>query len=97
VGGGKARARALAARTEAVNPAAARLMQAQLALAAKDDAKAEAILLALQPGGDEMVADRQRELLVALGQRYQAEGKRADGERILEIVRQRFPDGDAAP
>jgi tetratricopeptide (TPR) repeat protein len=97
VGGGKARAQALAAQTEAVNPVAARLMQAQIALADKDDAKAEAILLAVQPGSDEMVADRQRDLLVTLGQRYQANGNRADSERIFHIVKQRFPDSDAAP
>jgi tetratricopeptide (TPR) repeat protein len=97
VGGGKAKAHALATQTEAVNPAAAQLMQAQLALAEKDYAKAQATLLAVQPGSDEMVADRQRELLVALGQRYQADGKRADSERIFHIVRQRFPDSDAAP
>jgi tetratricopeptide (TPR) repeat protein len=97
VGGGKARAQALAAQTEAVNPAAARLMQAQLALAQKNYAKAQATLLAVQPGGDEMVADRQRELFVALGQRYQADGNRADSQRIFHIVQQRFPDSDAAP
>jgi tetratricopeptide (TPR) repeat protein len=97
VGGGKARAHALAAQTDAVNPAAARLMQAQLALAEKDYASAQATLLAVQPGSDEMVADRQRELLVTLGQRYQADGKHADSERIFHIVRQRFPDSDAAP
>jgi tetratricopeptide (TPR) repeat protein len=94
VGGGKPRARALAAQTEAVNPAAARLMRAQLALADKDEAQAEAILLEVQPGSDEMVADRQRDLLGALGQRYQAEGKHADSERIFHILRQRFPASD---
>jgi len=94
VGGGKARAHALAAQTEAVNPAAAKLMQAQLALGAKDETQAEALLLGVQPGSDEMVADRQRDLLVALGQRYQAEGKHADSERISHILRQRFPASD---
>ena len=97
VGGGKARAHALAAQTEAVNPAAARLMQAQLALAEKDYANAQAILLELQPGSDGMVADRQRELLVRLGQGYRADGKPADGERIFQIVGQRFPDSAAVP
>ena len=97
VGGGKARAHDLVTQTEAVNPAAARLMQAQLALAGKDDAQAQAILLAVQPGSDEMVADRQRELLVKLGQRYQADGKHADSERIFQFVRQRFPEIDTGP
>jgi tetratricopeptide (TPR) repeat protein len=97
VGGGKARARALAAQTEAVNPEAARLMQAQLALGEKAYAQAQAVLLAVQPGSDDMVADRQRELLLTLGQHYQAEGKLAESERIAHIVRQRFPDSDTAP
>jgi tetratricopeptide (TPR) repeat protein len=96
VGGGKARAHALAAQTEAVDPTAARLMQAQLALANKDYAQAQAILLAVQPGSDEMAADRQRELLVTLAQRYQAAGRRADSEGIIHAVRQRFPDGAPA-
>lgn len=95
VGGGRARAHALAAQTEAVNPAAARLMQAQMSLAEKDEEKAEAILLAVQPGSDERVADRQRELLVALGQRYQAAGRHADSERIVHVLRQRFPESGA--
>jgi tetratricopeptide (TPR) repeat protein len=94
VGGGMARARALAAQTEAVSPAAARLMRAQLALAEKDEAQAEAILLAVQPGSDEMAADRQRDLLATLGRRYQAEGKQADGERIFHILQERFPASD---
>jgi tetratricopeptide (TPR) repeat protein len=64
------------------------------ALADKDEAQAESIVLAVQPGSDEMVADRQRDLLAALGQRYQAEGKRADAERIVHILRQRFPVSD---
>jgi tetratricopeptide (TPR) repeat protein len=97
VGGGKARARALAAQTEAIDPAVARLMQGQLALADKDYAQAQAILLAVQTGSDEMAADRQRELLVALAQRYQAAGRHADSESVLQIVRQRFSNVDLGP
>lgn len=87
VGGGLARARALAAQTEAVDPAVARLMRAQLALAHNDGAAAEAILLASQPGLDEMAADRQRDLLRVLAQQYRAAGRLADAERILRLVR----------
>jgi tetratricopeptide (TPR) repeat protein len=95
VGGGKGRARALAAQTETVNPAAARLMHAQLELADKDFAKAEATLLSVHPGTDAMVADRQRDLLVTLGHRYVADNKQADGERVFHILQNRFPDGEA--
>lgn len=97
VGGGKARAQALAAQTEAVDPVAAELMQAQIALDEKAYAKARTALLALQPGRDEMAADRQRDLLVALARHYQADGKPADGALIFDIVRQRFPEGATAP
>ena len=94
VGGGMARARALATQTEAVDPAAAMLMRAQLALAEKDEAQAEALLLTVQPGSDGMAADRQRDLLAMLGRRYHVEGKHADGERILHMLRERFPAND---
>jgi tetratricopeptide (TPR) repeat protein len=97
VGGGAGRAHALAAQTETIDPVAARLMQAQFALADRQDAQAETILLAVHTGNDEMSADRQRDLLLKLGQRYQATGKPGDSERILRIVRQRFPGSDPAP
>ncbi|WP_051971705.1 hypothetical protein [Massilia sp. 9096] len=97
VGGGRARARALAAQTEAVSPAAGRLMQAQLALADKDYAQAQAILHAVRTGGDEMAADRQRELMAALGQHYRADGKHADGDSVMRDVQQRFPEAGATP
>jgi hypothetical protein len=89
-----AKARSLAAQTEAVDPAAAMLMRAQLALAEKDEAQAEALLLTVQPGSDGMAADRQRDLLAMLGRRYHTQGKHADGERILHMLRERFPAND---
>jgi tetratricopeptide (TPR) repeat protein len=91
VGGGKGKARELAAQTSGINPAAGALMQAQLAIADRDFAQAESTLLAVQPGNDEMVADRQRDLLAALGQRYQAEKRYADKERLLQVLHNRFP------
>lgn len=90
-GGGKGKARALAAQTAAVNPAAARLMQAQLDLAADNLARAEATLLSVQPGDDAMVADRQRDLFSELAQRYQADNRSADSERVAAIAHKRFP------
>jgi tetratricopeptide (TPR) repeat protein len=91
VGGGKGKARALAAQTEGLNPAAAALMHAQLALADKDFAKAESTLLEVQPGNDEMVADRQRDLLAALSQHYLADKRYADRDRVLHLLHNRFP------
>lgn len=94
VGGGKGKARSLAAQTEAINPAAARLMQAQLALANEDYAQAEERLVSVQPRNDHMVADRQRDLLVELAHRYAADNRLADSERVLRVVRKRFPERD---
>jgi hypothetical protein len=48
-------------------------------------------LLAVQAGTDEMVADRQRDLLATLGQRYQADKRYADRERVLHVLHNRFP------
>lgn len=89
--GGKQRARALAAQTAAIDPAAGKLMQAQLALADKDLAQAESLLMSVHPGSEQMVADRQHDLLVQLGQRYVADNRQADGERVFHVARQRFP------
>lgn len=91
VGGGIGKARTLAAQTVAVNPAAAALMRAQLQLAANDFARAEATMLAVQPADDEMVADRQRDLLTELARRYHDDKRYADSDRIVLIVRKRFP------
>jgi alpha-beta hydrolase superfamily lysophospholipase len=90
VGGGIGKARTLAAQTVAVNPAAAALMQAQLQLAAKDFPRAEATMLSVQAGDDEMVADRQHDLLSELAQRYQEDKRYADSDRIAFIIRKRF-------
>jgi tetratricopeptide (TPR) repeat protein len=92
IGGGKGKARALAAQTNAINPAAARLMQAQLALADKDLPQAEATLMAVHPGNDQMVADRQRDLLIELGNRYASDNHPADSTRVLRVVQERFPE-----
>jgi hypothetical protein len=96
VGGGKARARTLASQTEAIDPATARLMQAQIDLATGDLDKAEAGRLAVTPGDDAMLADREHELLATLGHRYDEDKRHADSERIRKIERQRFPAPDAA-
>lgn len=91
VGGGKAKARALATQTQTINPAAARLMQAQLELEDKELAKAEATLISADPGNAQMAADRQRDLLTALAHRYAAENRHVDSERVRHILQQRFP------
>lgn len=94
VGGGKARARTLTAQTEAVNPAAARLMQAQIDLANGALDQAEAALLAVDPGNDDMIADRQRELFAALVRRYDKDRRFADAERLRRAARERHIDTD---
>jgi tetratricopeptide (TPR) repeat protein len=97
VGGGKGKAQALAAQTAALNPEAAKLMTVQLDLADKQFASAETALLAVQPGSDDMVADKQRDLLATLGFRYLTDKRYADSERVFHVLHKRFPDSEMAP
>lgn len=94
VGGGKGKAQTLAAQTAALHPEAAKLMLAQIDMMDDQYAKAEAALLAIQPGNDEVAADRQRDLLTGLGQAYMRDKKYADSERIFNTVKKRFPDSE---
>jgi tetratricopeptide (TPR) repeat protein len=80
--------------TAAVSPAASQLMQAQLDIGDDQYAKAEAAILAVQPGNDEAVADRQRDLLATLGQIHLKEKRYADSERLFALVQKRFPDSE---
>jgi tetratricopeptide (TPR) repeat protein len=94
VGGGKGKAQTLATQTAAINPDAAKLMLAELDIAADRFAGAEATLMAMQPGSDETVADKQRDLLASLGFHYLNEKKFGDGERVFRVLQKRFPDSE---
>lgn len=93
-GGGKGKAKDLVRETAAVSAAASQLMQAQLDIGDDQYAKAEAAILAVQPGNDEAVADRQRSLLATLGQVHLKEKRYADSERLFALVQKRFPDSE---
>jgi tetratricopeptide (TPR) repeat protein len=96
VGGGSAKAQALAAQTAAVNPDAGKLMLARLDAADDKFAKAEAAVLAMPVSSNEAVADGQRDLMVNLGNKYLSDKKYADSERMLREAMKRFPDSDGA-
>jgi tetratricopeptide (TPR) repeat protein len=96
-GGGTGKAETLTAQTVAINPEAAKLMQAKLDLAADKLAKAEAAALAVQPGTDPDLLDEQEGVLVGVGMKYITEKKLADSERVLRDAQKRFPDSDNPP
>lgn len=96
VGGGSAKAQALATQTALVNPEAGKLMMARLDAADDKLAKAEAAALAMPVSSNEAVADGQRDLLNNLGYNYLNEKKYADSERLYREAHKRFPDSEGA-
>ncbi len=96
VGGGTAKAQALAAQTAQINPEAGKLMQARLDAADDKFAKAEAAVLAMPVNSDEAVAEGQRDLINNLGQKYLSDKKYADSERMFREAQKRFPDSENA-
>lgn len=96
VGGGTGKAQALAAQTALVNADAGKLMMARLDAADDKLAKAEAAALAMPVSANEAVADGQRDLLNNLGNKYLADKKFADSERLFREAHKRFPDSEGA-
>lgn len=96
VGGGTAKAQALAAQTAQLNPEAGKLMMARLDAADDKLARAEAAALAMPVSANEAVADGQRDLLNNLAYRYLSDKKYADGERLYREAYKRFPDSEGA-
>ncbi|WLI87922.1 tetratricopeptide repeat protein [Massilia sp. R2A-15] len=95
-GGGSGKAHTLAAQTAAINPDAARVMQARLDASDDKVAKAEAAVLAMPVSANDDVADAQRDLINNLGFNYLSEKKYADSERLYREALRRFPDNDVA-
>jgi tetratricopeptide (TPR) repeat protein len=93
-GGGSGKAKDLVRETAAVSPAASQLMQAQVDIDDDQYAKAEAAVLSVQAGSDEIILDHQRELLATLGHVHLKEKRYAESERIFGLVQKRFPDSD---
>jgi tetratricopeptide (TPR) repeat protein len=96
MGGGTGKAETLAAQTSTLNADAGRIMAAMLDLAADRASKAEAAAVALRPGTDEELNERQESLLASIGNNYLHEKKYADAERVLREGQKRFPEGDDA-
>jgi tetratricopeptide (TPR) repeat protein len=97
MGGGTGKAETLAAQTAALTPEAGRIMTGMLDLAADRTAKAEAGAMAMRPGTDEELNERQESLLASVGNSYLHDKKYADAERVLREGQKRFPEGDDAP
>jgi len=94
VGGGKGKAETLAKESAALNAEGGKLMFATLDLGEGNFAKAEAATLAVKPGADESLQEKQEELLTAIGSNYTAEKKYADAERVFREAQKRFPSSD---
>lgn len=96
MGGGTGKAEALAAQTATVNPEAGKLMQAMLVLADGKVAKAEADTIAVRPGTDEEMLDRQEAQLTNIGMKYVMDKKYTEAERVFRDTLKRFPDSENA-
>lgn len=94
VGGSTSKAKEIVAETAVFNPEAGKLMQAQLHLADKEFAKAEAATLSINAGSNEFLVKHQRNLITSIGFAYLREKKYAEGERMFQEVHKRFPDHD---
>lgn len=92
VGGGSGKAQTLVAETARVNPAAGKLLQAELDIGDDKTAKAETDLLSVNAGGSPELSDLQRGLLSNVGTSYIQQKKYADAERVFRDLQQRYPD-----
>lgn len=92
VGGGSGKAQTLAADTVKINPAAGKLLQAQIDISDDKTAKAEADILAANTSGSPSLSDMQRGLLSNVGSSYVQQKKFADAERVFRDLQQRYPD-----
>ena len=97
MGGGTGKAETLAAETMPISAEAARLMTGMLDVKADRVAKAEAAVMAMRPGADEQLNERQENLMAQIGNKYLTDKKFADAERVLREAQKRFPDGETAP
>jgi tetratricopeptide (TPR) repeat protein len=96
VGGGSGKAQTLATQTVGVNPEGGKLMMARLDASDDKLAKAEAAVLAMPTSSNEAVAQGQRDLMVNLGNKYLADKRYADSERMFREAFRRHPDSDGA-
>lgn len=96
VGGGSGKARDLAADTAKVNADAGKLMLASIELADKEPAKAEALLLSVNPPStDEVLVNAQRNTLVGVGVQYTRDKKYAEATRVFSTIEKRYPENQS--
>lgn len=93
VGGGSSKARELAADTAKVNPDAGKLMLASIELADKELARAEALVLSVNPPAtDEVLVNALRSTLVGVGAQYTRDKKYAEANRVFSSLEKRYPE-----
>ncbi len=97
VGGSKDKARALAADTAQVNVEGSKMMLAMLELWEDRANHAEALALKVQPGGDETIADTQRDILLGVAWKYKKAKQIDEATRVFRDAMKRFPDADGPP
>jgi tetratricopeptide (TPR) repeat protein len=93
-GGSTSKAKEIAAETAQFSPEAGKLMQAQLELADDKFAKAEAVALSVNAGGNDFLVKQQRSMMSSIGFKYLAEKKYSDCDRLFQEVQKRFPEHD---
>lgn len=92
VGGGKDKAAALAQETGKVNKDCGNLLQARIDVKDGKLDKAEAAILAVNPGSDEDIQELQASVWAALGAELREQKKYADSERVLREMTRRMPN-----
>jgi tetratricopeptide (TPR) repeat protein len=97
VGGGRDKAVALASETAKVNPDGGKLMLALIDLMEGRTAQAEAQALKVSAGGDNDIADMQRDVLLSAAWKQVQDKHLDDAIQRFREVQRRFPAADGAP
>ncbi len=94
VGGGSGKAKDLAADTSKINAEAGKLMQAAIALADDEFAKAEALALSANPKGADVLLATQRNTLFAIGTQFARSKQYVEAQRVFADTEKRYPDSN---
>lgn len=97
VGGSTDKAKALAADTAKLNVEGGKMLSAVIEYFDKDSLVAEPMMLKVQPGSNEDIADIQRDILLGIAWRHKNAKKTEDAMRMFREVQKRFPDAEGAP
>ncbi|MBC3832860.1 tetratricopeptide repeat protein [Undibacterium amnicola] len=96
MGGSNSKAKDVIAEMHKVSPAAASLLQAKFDLKDENVEKAKSGALAVNSGGNAVIAQLQNEIAVEIAQSFIKEKKFVDAEKMFREVIQRFPDSSVA-